>query len=66
VLAIDLQNVTKGYGSVTPGERLTLQACARAPLVGGATLWIAGSVVAWTLLSGAGTMILFQRNKARV
>ena len=39
---------------------------ARAPLVGGATLWAVGSVVFWTLLFGAGAMMLFRRDTARV
>ena len=39
---------------------------ARAPLVGGATPWAAGSVVAWTLLFGLGAMLLFKRDTARV
>jgi ABC-2 type transport system permease protein len=39
---------------------------ARAPLVGGATMWAVGSVVAWTLLFGIGAMVLFKRDTARV
>ena len=39
---------------------------ARAPLVGGATMWAAGSVVIWTLVFGIGAMILFRRDTARV
>ena len=39
---------------------------ARAPLVGGATLWAAASVVAWTLLFAAGAMTMFRRDTARV
>ena len=39
---------------------------ARAPLVGGATVWAAGSIVAWTLLFGFGAMMLFRRDTARV
>ena len=39
---------------------------ARAPLVGGATMWAAGSVVVWTLVFGAGAMIMFKRDTARV
>jgi ABC-2 type transport system permease protein len=39
---------------------------ARAPLVGGATAWAAGSVIVWTLLFGAGAMALFRRDTARV
>ena len=39
---------------------------ARAPLVGGATMWAFGSVVFWTLLFAAGAMILFRWDTARV
>ncbi len=39
---------------------------ARAPLVGGATPWAVGSVVIWTLVFGAGAMMLFRRDTARV
>ncbi|MEO8561332.1 MAG: ABC transporter permease [bacterium] len=39
---------------------------ARAPLVGGATAWAAGSVVVWTMLFGVGAMALFRRDTARV
>lgn len=39
---------------------------ARAPLVGGATVWAAGSVVVWTVLFGIGAMLMFRRDTARV
>jgi ABC-2 type transport system permease protein len=39
---------------------------ARAPLVGGATAWAAGSVIAWTLVFGVGAMVLFKRDTGRV
>lgn len=39
---------------------------ARAPLVGGATMWAAGSVVVWTAVFGVGAMLLFRRDTARV
>ncbi|MEP6619547.1 MAG: ABC transporter permease [bacterium] len=39
---------------------------ARAPLVGGATAWAAGSVIVWTVLFGIGAMAMFKRDTARV
>ncbi|HEV7990620.1 MAG TPA: ABC transporter permease [Gemmatimonadaceae bacterium] len=39
---------------------------ARAPLVGGATAWAAGSVIVWTLLFGVGAMALYRRDTSRV
>ena len=39
---------------------------ARSPLVGGFTAGAVASVVIWTLLFGAGAMILYRRDTARV
>lgn len=39
---------------------------ARAPLVGGATVWAAGSVLVWTLLFAIGATALFRRDTLRV
>ena len=35
-------------------------------LVGGATVWAAGSVIFWTLLFSAAAVLLFRRDTARV
>ena len=66
-LFIPLSQLPKGmqtFGRYTPMYGVGL--LARAPLVGGATLWAAGSVVLWTLVFWAGAMILFRRDTARV
>lgn len=39
---------------------------ARAPLVGGATPWAVGSVVAWAIIFAIGAMIVFRRDTQRV
>ncbi len=66
-LFIPLSQLPKGmqtFAMYTPMYGVGL--LARAPLVGGATVWAAGSVVIWTLVFGAGAMILFRRDTARV
>ncbi|MDB4915032.1 MAG: putative transporter permease protein [Gemmatimonadetes bacterium] len=64
---IPLSQLPKGlqaFAKFTPMYGVGL--LARAPLVGGATMWAVGSVVLWTLLFGIGAMILFKRDTARV
>ncbi|CAN5408630.1 ABC transporter permease [soil metagenome] len=66
-LFIPLSQLPKGlqeFARFTPMYGVGL--LARAPLVGGATLWAAGSVLIWALLFGAGAMLLFRRDTARV
>lgn len=66
-LFIPLSQLSKGlqtFAKFTPMYGVGL--LARAPLVGGATLWAAMSVVVWTLIFAAGAMLLFRRDTARV
>ena len=66
-LFIPLSQLPKGmqtFALYTPMYGVGL--LARAPLVGGATAWAAGSVIFWTLLFSAGAVILFRRDTARV
>ena len=66
-LFIPLSQLPKGmqtFAMYTPMYGVGL--LARAPLVGGATVWAAGSVVVWTLVFGTGAMLLFRRDTARV
>jgi ABC-2 type transport system permease protein len=66
-LFIPLSQLSKGlqtFAMFTPMYGVGL--LARAPLVGGATMWAAGSVIVWTLLFGAGAMLLFRRDTQRV
>ncbi|MDQ2667501.1 MAG: ABC transporter permease [Gemmatimonadota bacterium] len=66
-LFIPLSQLSKGlqtFAKFTPMYGVGL--IARAPLVGGATMWAAGSVLLWTLVFAAGAMALFRRDTARV
>ena len=66
-LFVPLNQLPKGmqnFAMYTPMYGVGL--LARAPLVGGATVWAAGSVVIWTVIFGIGAMILFRRDTARV
>jgi ABC-2 type transport system permease protein len=66
-LFIPLSQLPKGmqtFALYTPMYGVGL--LARAPLVGGATMWAVGSVVFWTLLFSAAAVILFKRDTARV
>ena len=66
-LFIPLNQLSKGmqdFARYTP--MYGVGTLARAPLIGGATAWAAGSVIIWALIFSFGAMMMFRRDTARV
>lgn len=66
-LFVPLNNLPQGmqnFARYTPMYGVGI--LARAPLVGGASAWAAGSVIVWAIIFAIGAMIVFRRDTQRV